>query len=144
MFKLFIYWVYDASPSWSLGCVLMFVHLRKKTHLPRFSTGVYKERSFNSWRGRIFHLAHSYFPFQMFSLKNPCPSEYRRRGCTLQKYSFSEKKQANEIQHRNNNYLCSPPQKIGGYYIHTLYRGRPGLEKNPLCYKHIFKPATNR
>ena len=77
---------YDANPSWSLGWDLMFVHWRnkthlhrfsvhwrKKTHLSRFSTGVYKEGSFNSWRGGIFHLAQLYFSYQVFSLKTLVP-----------------------------------------------------------------------
>ena len=84
MFQLFIYRLYDASPSLSLGWDLIFVHWRKKTHLCRFSvhwrkkthlrkfsTGVYKEGSFNSWCGRIFHSAQSYFTFQVFFIEKP-------------------------------------------------------------------------
>ena len=44
----------------------VFCSLEEETHLRRFSTGVYKEGSFNSWRGHIFHSAQSYFPFQVF------------------------------------------------------------------------------
>ena len=86
MFKLCVYWVYDASPSWLLGWDLIFVHWMKKTHLRRFSfhwrkkthlrwfsTGVYKEGSFNSWRGRIFHSAQSYFLFQVLFIEKPVP-----------------------------------------------------------------------
>ena len=89
MFKLCIYWEYDAIPSWWLGWVLIFVrwrfktylrrfyvHWRKKTHLRRFSNGVYKEGSLNSWRSHTFHLVQSCFPFQVFfPLKNPFPSD---------------------------------------------------------------------
>ena len=86
MFQLCIYWVYDASSSWSLGWDLIFVHWRKITHLRRFSfhcrkkihlrgfpTRVYKEESSNSRRGHIFHSAQSYFAFQVFSIENPLP-----------------------------------------------------------------------
>ena len=95
MFKLFMYWFYGASTSWSLVWYLIFVHWRKKTHLHRFSvhwrkkthlrrffTGVYKEGLFNSWRGRIFHSLNfvifiryflhgvAYFPGPKFGRKN--------------------------------------------------------------------------
>ena len=74
MFKLFLYWVYDAIPSWTLVWDLIIAHWRKKTHLRRFSiywrkkihlrrfsTSVYKEGSFNFLRSRIFLSEGSYF-----------------------------------------------------------------------------------
>ena len=67
------------------------VHWRKKTHLRRFFTGVYKEVSFNSWRGHIFHSAQSYFPLQVFLIVNPRPSDNQRGG--NMRYIFMCKKQ---------------------------------------------------
>ena len=93
MFQLFIYWVYDSILSWSLGWDFIFVywsnkthlcrfsvHWRKKNHIRNFSAVVYKEGSFNSWRIHIFHSAQSYFPFQVFFIEKPCPSDNRRGG----------------------------------------------------------------
>ena len=93
MLQLFTYWVYDASPLWSLGWDLIFVRWRKKTHLRRcyFHFPTYVVFLLESTRkGHLIPCAVIYsirrsciFHSKFFSLKNPCPSDKRRAAIRL-------------------------------------------------------------
>ena len=54
-----------------------------KTNLRRFYTGVYKEGLFNSWRGRIFHLARLYLPFTVFFYWKTLLSDNQHRASRI-------------------------------------------------------------